>query len=320
MNGAHTKVSPVSFSIRRQGIAIMVFSAVVFSTAGLFSKGVDAGSWTIIFWRGLFAMIFSCVFIACRRNFRSEFLNMGKPGIAVGIIGAAGTAAFIASFKHTSIANVSLIYATGPLLAAAIAWLWFREIPTKVVIVASIIALGGVLVIVGGSWGGVHLRGDLMALWMTLCLATIMVIYRRYPETPAIGPQVLSSVLLIPASLAFENPFAAPSDEIILMAVFGLVFAIASVTLAEGARRLSPAEASLISALEVPLAPIWAWMVFVEVPGSHTILGGAIILLAVFGSQVWSIRREQPQDLSAATPGKVLPSSHSRNAPPAVET
>lgn len=290
-----TASQPVSssLSMRRQGVAIMVFSATVFSTAGLFSKGVDAGSWTIIFWRGLFASLFSCAFIACRRDFSSEFSEMGKPGIVVGIVGAAGTAAFIASFKFTTIANVSLIYATGPLLAAAIAWAWFREVPTKVVVVASVVAFAGVMLIVSGSFGGLHLRGDLMALWMTLCLAIIMVIYRHYPLTPAIGPQVLSCVLLMPLSLVFDDPFAAPNDEIFLMAVFGLVFAVASVTLAEGARRLAPAEASLISALEVPLAPIWAWMIFTETPGFHTVIGGVIILFAVFGSQAWEILRNR---------------------------
>ena len=159
--------------------------------------------------------------------------------------------------------------------------------------VASLIAFGGVSIIVSGSLGGIHLRGDLMALWMTLMLSIIMVIYRRYPDTPAIGPSVLSCLLLLPASMILDDPFAAPVEEIPIMAAFGLVFAIASVTLAEGARRLPPAEASLISALEVPLAPIWAWMIFTELPGIYTVMGGTIILSAVFGSQVWAMRHRK---------------------------
>ncbi|MCP4389925.1 MAG: EamA/RhaT family transporter, partial [Gammaproteobacteria bacterium] len=63
---------------------------------------------------------------------------------------------------------------------------------------------------------------------------------------------------------------------------------------AEGARRLPAAETALISALETPLAPIWAFMLFAELPTRYTIVGGAIILIAVFGSQ-WYGRKRNAQ-------------------------
>ena len=76
--------------------------------------------------------------------------------------------------------------------------------------------------------------------------------------------------------------------EIVIMASFGLVFSVASVTLAEGARRLPASEAALISAIETPLAPVWAFLLFTEYPAESTILGGIIILAAVFGSLRYS--------------------------------
>ena len=80
--------------------------------------------------------------------------------------------------------------------------------------------------------------------------------------------------------------------EIFLCCGFGLVFALASVTMAEGARRLPAAETALISALETPLAPLWAFMVFSELPTRFTLIGGVIILLAVFGSQLYTLWRK----------------------------
>ncbi len=67
--------------------------------------------------------------------------------------------AFEPGFKHTSIANVSLIYAAVPFVAAAIAWVWMREKPALPVVLASIVAFLGVLTIVGGSLHSVNLRG-----------------------------------------------------------------------------------------------------------------------------------------------------------------
>ena len=273
-------------STRLAGVILVLISATIFSSAGLFVKGVESDAWAILFWRGLSAAIFTVVYVAWRGALQREFTRMGKPGLMAAVVGALATIAFIPSFKYTSIANVSLIYAAVPFAAAAIAWFWMREKPTRAVLIGSVIAFAGVLIIVGGSLDSVNLKGDMLALWMTLGMAAYLCIYRRFPATPAAGPAVLLSLLLVPISLIVGDPFAAPLNEIFITCVFGLVFAVASVTIAEGARRLPAAETALISALETPLAPIWAFMLFAEVPTRYTLIGGAIILVAVFGSQL----------------------------------
>jgi drug/metabolite transporter (DMT)-like permease len=198
---------------RKAGVALVFASAMVFSTAGLFTKGVAADAWAVIFWRGLFAAAFSGIWIAWLGGFRSEFVRMGWPGLAVAIVGALGTAAFIPAFKLTTIANVALIYASAPFLAAILAWVWMREKPTRSIVVASAATFAGVVVIVGGSVGGINLTGDFLALFMTLMMSGLIVIYRRYPGTPAAGPTALSSMLLLPAVLWFGDPLAADPDD-----------------------------------------------------------------------------------------------------------
>jgi drug/metabolite transporter (DMT)-like permease len=287
VNGRHALSA---YSMRVQGVLLVLISAAVFSSVGLFVKGVDADSWTILFWRGLSASVFTLIYVSWRGTLYREFMQMGKPGVGAAIIGALATAAFIPSFKYTSIANVSLIYAAVPFAAAAIAWIWMREKPALPVLLASLAAFVGVLIIVGGSLDSVNLRGDLLALWMTVGMAGFLCIYRRYPQTPAAGPAVLSSLLLVPMVFPGGNPLAIPLHEIFLTCGFGLVFAVASVTMAEGARRLPAAETALISALETPLAPLWAYMVFSELPTSFTLIGGAVILTSVFGSQLYAAR------------------------------
>ncbi len=44
-------------SERHMGIVYVLLATVLFSTAGLFAKGVAAIAWDIIFWRGLFAAL-----------------------------------------------------------------------------------------------------------------------------------------------------------------------------------------------------------------------------------------------------------------------
>ncbi|MEM7058250.1 MAG: DMT family transporter [Pseudomonadota bacterium] len=263
------------------GVALVITAAITYSTAGLFTKGVVAGAWEVIFWRGLFAAGFTAAWTVKNRAFRSNFFGIGYSGWAVAIVGALGTAAFIPAFKLTSIANVSLIYAIAPLIAAVLAWRFISERISARVMCGSIGALLGVAVIVSGSVGQISLYGDLLALWMTLAMATIMVIYRKYPATPGAGPTAMQSVLLLPIALVFGSPFAVSLVETAILAAFGLLFAIASVTLAEGAKRVPSGQTALLSALETPLAPIFAFFLLAEVPSAATVLGGAVVLIAV---------------------------------------
>lgn len=192
-----------------------------------------------------------------------------------------GTAAFIQSFKLTSIANVSLIYAVSPLIAALLAWLFIGEKISLRTMAGCIGALSGVAIIVWGSPGQVSLNGDLLALLMTTVMALIMVIYRKYPDTPGAGPAVLSSLLLLPFALLYGDPIDIDRAEVYILSAFGLIFAIASVTLAEGSKRVPSGQTALLSSLETPLAPVFAFILFREIPGTATFVGGSVVLFAV---------------------------------------
>lgn len=266
------------------GVALVVISAVTYSTAGLFTKGVAAGVWDVIFWRGLFSAAFTTVWTLRNGAFRRNFFGIGYSGWAVAAVGAVGTAAFIPAFKFTTIANVSLIYAVAPLIAAVLAWRLINERISVRTMLGCAAALAGVAVIVSGSLGQINMYGDVLALCMTIAMATIMVIYRKYPSTPGAGPTALQSVLLLPVAWGLGQPFAVDPLEIGVLAVFGLLFAIASVTLAEGAKRVPSGQTALLSAIETPLAPVFAFLVLAEIPGNATVLGGSVVLIAVLVS------------------------------------
>ncbi|MEM9045494.1 MAG: EamA family transporter [Pseudomonadota bacterium] len=266
------------------GVLLLVASALTYSSAGLFTKGVEAAAWAVIFWRGVSAALSTTAWIIARGSLRREFLGMGWAGLAVGLVGAAGTAAFIPAFKLTSIANVALIYAVAPLIAALLAWLAIGERIRRATALGAVGSLIGVGIIVTGSVGSVNLTGDGLAMIMTLAMATIMVIYRTRPDTPSAGPAVLQSLLLFPFALAFGAPLQTDLAEIAILAAFGVLFAVASVTLAEGAKRVPAGQSALLGALETPLAPLLAFVILSEIPPIATLIGGAVVLLAVLMS------------------------------------
>lgn len=131
----------------------------------------------------------------------------------------------------------------------------------------------------------------MLALWMTVMMAGMMVLYRAWPDTPTKLPAALSSLILLPFAVWFSKPSEVSGLEISVLIAFGLVFAAASVLLAEGARLVPSAKAALVSALETPLAPIWAILILAEWPPLTTVTGGAIIMVAVIASQKYRNRQ-----------------------------
>lgn len=278
-----------TLSSRSKGLLLVGMSALLFSTPGLFTRAVEANAWDVTFWRGIFGVCTATMLLAARRNLKVGLANVRTAGFFAALIWASGTIAFIWSFKLTAIANVSMIYGSAPIMTALLAWLWFKEKPRGVVLLASVLGFLGVIIIGIGSAGSLHLAGDLLALWMTFTGAVGFVVFRKFPQTSAAGTTILASLFVLPICLLFSNPLLVAPHEIALLALFGVVFALAATLMTEGSKFIPSSEAALLSNLEVPVQPVLAWLIFSELPAHATFIGGALILVAI-GASTWPSR------------------------------
>lgn len=271
------------------GVLLVLASAVIWSSAGVFTRGVDADAWSVIFWRGVAAAGFTLAYMALRSSVVAEFRSINGPMILAILLGAAGTAAFIPAFKLSSVANVALIWATAPFVTAGLSWLLLKEPPSRRVLIASFATLGGVLIVAWGSLQSGGLIGDLLAFWMTLMMSGMFLVFRRWPDTPAALPAAASAAALLPVAMIFTDVWQVVPVERWILVAFGAVFAAASVLMFEGARRIPAPEVALLGALETPLAAVLAFVVLAEAPSVATIIGGFIVLAAVFWAQ-WAVQ------------------------------
>ena len=265
------------------GLILVTASAVAWSTAGLFTRLIPLDSWTILAWRGIFgALGMFVVMIALeRRNTWACFKKMGWPTWLYAALGALGMIFFITSLRHTTVAHVAVIYATVPFLAAALGWLVSREKPGSSAVAASLAALAGVVVMVGfGAEGGPF--GDLLAFGMTVSMALIMVIARHFRGISVMPAACLSAFLSGLVCWPLGDPLAVTGYELLLLTLFGIVNSAVGLALFTlGARLLPAIETALIGSLDAPLAPLWVWLVFNETPSGSTMIGGAIVFVAV---------------------------------------
>jgi drug/metabolite transporter (DMT)-like permease len=191
--------------------------------------------------------------------------------------------AFIPALQLTSVSNVAVLVATGPFVAAALAWIWLRESARLKTLLASLTALCGVVIIAGGARAGSDVLGIGLACVMTLAIGGMTVAARRYRDTPMVAAAALSNLLGSLVSIPFAHAITGvTATDIFVLAMFGFFQVALGLTLfLLGSRWLPSAEAALISTLETPLMPFWIWLAFQETPSLRALLGGALVMGAV---------------------------------------
>jgi len=285
-------------SQRRTGIALVIAAAVAWSTAPFFTKLLPLDSWTILFWRGLFGGAAISVILVLTQGPAGlrDFGNMGKSGWLVASLSMLGMIAFIPSLQLTSVSNVAIIIATGPFVAAAIAWVWLREKLQSRTLLAMLVAFCGVIIIVGGSSGGSDKVGIALACFMILVISAMTVLVRRHKGTPMVAAAALSNLLGSAISLPFAHDIAGiTATELVTLAMFGFCQVGLGLSLfVLGSRFLPSGQATLIGTLETPLMPFWVWLAFQEIPSDRALLGGALVMAAVIADIIGDSRAQKP--------------------------
>ncbi len=281
-------------SQHRTGIVLIVAAAVAWSTAPLFTRLLAFDSWTILFWRGLFGggVITAMLVLMQGRTGLRDLASMGKTGWLVASLSTLGMVCFIPALQLTSVSNVAVIIATGPFVAAAMAWIWLRETVHWRTLLASLVALCGVVIVVGGVSAGADIIGIALACLMTLAIAAMTVVVRQHRNTPMVAAAALSNVLGSIVSIPFAHGMAAvTATDLLVLALFGFFQVGLGLSLfVLGSRLLPSGQATLIATLETPLMPLWVWLAFQEVPGVRTLAGGALVMAAVIADIIGDIR------------------------------
>ena len=279
---------------RRLGLALVAGSAVAWSTAGLYARAVGLDVWSTMFWRCAFAGAAILVWLVCSTG--SQFVagvrGLGLPGLAVATSVAIATMSFVAALQLTSVANVLIIQATAPFVAALLGRAWLKESVDTAVLVASGTAFLGVGIMVAGSIGHGSIAGDLLALLMTLGYALMIVLMRRWRHVSMIPAVLVATVLAVLASAPLARPLAPSGQDFVWLALFGASnLGLGLILFTAGAPKVPAGEAALLGVLEVVLAPIWVWLAFNEVPSASTLLGGGLVLAAVLGHVAQDLQR-----------------------------
>ncbi len=307
MSGSSTTGISISAREERTGYLLVFLSALCWSLGGVIARFIDAPDpWTIVFWRSFWAALFLLGFMLWRDGPRGTlrlFLGMGLPGLVVACCLTVSTSFFILALAHTTVANILLVQAGGPLIAALLSFVVLGvrvSAATWAAIAAVIIGVG---VMVSGSFaGGVSLIGDGLALVIVFAFSIATVMMRRFSHVRMTPATCLG--VIIAAALAASQATTlevSPVDMGFLFAFGAINLGLALAFFATGARLIAPAYTALLATFETLLGPVWVWLVHGEVPAGRTILGGGIVfaaLLVHIGLEVRRLTRPQRPGLT----------------------
>ena len=292
----------VSRRDERLGIALVFLSALMWSLGGAIGRFIEISDiWTVVFWRSLWAAAFLLAFMAWRDGLRGTlqlFRGMGLPGLLVALCFATASTSFVVALAYTTVANILLMQAGVPLLAALFAWVLFRERVAAATWVAIFAVISGVAIMVSEAFNGeVSPIGDGLALLIAVVFSIATVITRRFSHVRMTPATCLGTMIAAAFAASQASAFAVSPRDMAFLFAFGVVnLGLGLAFFATGARMIPAAVAALIGTFEPMLGPIWVWLVHSEVPSLRTIIGGAVIFIALLVHLMLEFRRQaRPQ-------------------------
>jgi len=261
----------------------VVLAAFAWSTTGVLQRALTVGTATQVAGRALFAVMAILLYVAVTEQggVFGAFRAIGRNGLAIAALMAVSSGSFIVALNHTTVANVLVMLALAPILAAALGYVVLREPVTTRTMLAMGLAVVGVAVMVGGP-GRPSGLGTGLALVSGVSFAVALVLARRGRDVSLVPALCLSQAFALLAFVPFAHPGQIGGSDLGLLLLLGFgQSTLGLIFLALGARLIPAAEVALISLLEIVLGPLWVWIARSERPGAGTIAGGVVILAAV---------------------------------------
>ena len=294
--------APSTADAHKNGVLFVFAAGVLWSTVGLGIRLIeDAVVWQILLYRSISLSLFLYVLIRVRSGESpfAQIRRIGAPALIAGLSLVAAYSGGIYAIQNTSVANAMLLFATAPFMAAVLGWIVLREPVRTATWVAIAVAIGGIGIMVADKSGSVALKGSLAALGSAFGFA-VFTVALRWGRTGEMLPAVLLSglfaiVITSTICLGLGLSFVlSPSDGGIAMGMGVFQVGAGLILYTLGSRSLPAAELALLSLAEVLLGPLWVWMFLGETATANTLIGGAVLLVAIAGNALSGKRRKPP--------------------------
>ncbi len=283
-----------------QGVALVLAAGSLWSLMGLGLRQIEEASvWQILFWRSVGMVPVLWVFI--------HVTSQGRPLRAIRSVGVAGTvggfglvfafAGAIYAIQTTTIANAVFLFTASPFVAAILGWILLSEKVRPWTWAAIGLAVFGMYLMVREGLAMGALDGNIAALLSAVGFGAFSVALRWGKLADMLPAAMLGGIFSIFAGGAIllaqgEAILILPWDMGVAAAIGAVILALGMVMYTLGSKVIPAAELTLLSLIEVLLAPMWVFLFLGETASAATFVGGGVLLAAVALNAVMGARAQ----------------------------
>jgi len=267
------------------GPLLIFMGALSLSFGGLIVKSFEGSTlWQILFWRSLFfsLTVLTFLIITYKKKLFHSFYESGLPGVFGGIVLSFGFCGYVFAMYNTTVANTNFIISTQILFLAVFGYLFLKETISTITLTSIILAITGVILMVGNSLSPGEMSGNLAAFSMPITFAVLIIIVRKIPHVDMVPAQFIAGISSCCIGFLLSEKLMISTHDILLgftAGVFQVGLGFIFITI--GARNTPSAMVGIIMLSESVLGPVWAFVFVGERPPLFTLIGGSIILFAV---------------------------------------
>ncbi len=293
-----------------RAVSLMIVTALLWSIAGVVTRHLDsAPGFEITFWRSAFTALTLAIILTLIRGpvFWRRLVHSPRITWISGICWSIMFTAFMVAITLTTVANVLIIMALGPLITALFTYLFLHHrLPAVTWLAIGAAGLGIVRMFIQDGNSTLSLAGTMVALAVPLATAANFTnlqyvgLGRNTIVAPDNRPQDMEQAVLIGAiistlvALPLSWPFQASAHDLSLLSLLGVFqLAIPCILVVRLSRELSAPEISLLAQLEVIFGVTWVWLWAGEHPSANTLSGGILVLGALATNELARIFRKR---------------------------
>jgi drug/metabolite transporter (DMT)-like permease len=289
---------------RSGAVAVLVFGACVIGFSPILVRLTETGPAAAGFWR-LGCALPLLALMAQRSGGR--ITRPSLLALVAGVMFALDLGFWHYGVKYTSVANATVLSNLAPVVVTAFAWIFLKERPSSLFVLALAVAVGGAWTMASQHAGAPGLdppRGDAYsastALWYALYMLAIGQARRREGATVLMfwSSALGAPLLLAAAALLGERIIPLSASGWGACIGLGLVQVAGQGSIAWALGRLPIATASVVVLVQPVVAAALGWAIFAEAIGPVQALGAGVALFGVVLAQAASRRTKRPSPLA----------------------
>ncbi len=275
-------------------ILIVLIAGILWSFGALVVRYIeDARSvpWQYLFFRGLTIFVLLNLYLFAKEG-KSFIKNYRKIDLSIVIGGMGFTTAFIGfiwSITHTSAAVTLMMLAAMPFITAILGYIFLKEKVSSTTLIAIVVAAIGITFMAFNSSKAGTLFGLMLGLLSSLGFSIASVSLRWNKRTPTFTTVSLAglfcAIISFTVLMVGEQSFFTTFRNSSLSALHGTLVCSGLILYSIGSKNLPAADLTLLSLTEIIGGIFWVWLPIFginEVPSENTIIGGVIIIFALF--------------------------------------